>query len=109
MLDPQMEIVADTFFWKIDDEGPQLFKGANNDNIVQNKSKDPRQIKAYIGLIKYQVLTDLAIHGDNKTIARLKHQGALIQGRIEDSYFLDFCPPSGTTTYNMSKKKEHHN
>ena len=34
MLDPQMEIVADTFFWKIDDEGPQLFKGANNDNIV---------------------------------------------------------------------------
>ena len=29
-----MEIVADTFFWKIDDEGPQLFKGANNDNIV---------------------------------------------------------------------------
>ena len=34
MLDPQMGIVADTFFWKIDDGGPQLFKGANKNNIV---------------------------------------------------------------------------
>ena len=104
-----MGIVADTFFWKIDDGGPQLFKGANKNNIVQNELKDPRQIKAYIGFIKYQVLTDLAIHGGNETIVRLKHQGALIQGRIKDSYFLNFCSPSGITTYNMSKKKEHYN